>query len=211
MWPDSEQTQELLRSAVEGDDFAVNQLLNRHRDAVRKMVHMRMDRAVAARVDASDVVQDVMLEANQRLSDYIQNPCMPFHLWLRQLAKDRLIDMHRRHRGAQRRSVDRERSMNATYADQSSLNLAAQLKDHELTPAAATIRRELEERFLAALSELGEDDRDIIVMRHQEHLSTGEVAEALGLSSAAAGMRYLRALRRLRDVLGSDHSGNIGI
>ncbi len=210
MWPDSEQTQELLRSAVEGDDFAVNQLLNRHRDAVRKMVHRRMDRAVAARVDASDVVQDVMLEANQRLSDYIQNPSMPFHLWLRQLAKDRLIDMHRRHRGAQRRSVDRERSLNATYADQSSLNLAAQLKDHELTPAAATIRRELEERFLAALSELGEDDRDIIVMRHQEHLSNGEVAEALGLSSAAAGMRYLRALRRLRDVLGSDHSGNIG-
>ena len=101
--------------------------------------------------------------------------------------------------------------MNATYADQSSLNLAAQLKDHELTPAAATIRRELEERFLVALSELGEDDRDIIVMRHQEHLSTGVVAEAVGLSSAAAGMRYLRALRRLRDVLGSDHSGNIGL
>lgn len=206
MWPDSEQTQELLQSASTGDDRAVNQLLNRHRDAVRKMVQMRMDRAVAARVDASDVVQDVMLEANQRLTDYIRNPSLPFHLWLRQLAKDRLIDMHRRHRGAQRRSVDRERSLNAAFSDQSSLNLAAQLRDHELTPAAATIRRELEERFLAALAQLADDDREIIVMRHHEHLSNSEVAEALELTTAAAGMRYLRALRRLRDVLGSDQS-----
>lgn len=206
MWPDSEQTQELLQSAKTGDDSAINQLLNRHREAVRKMVQMRMDRAVAARVDASDVVQDVMLEANQRLLDYVRNPSMPFHLWLRQLAKDRLIDMHRRHRGAQRRSVDRERALNAAYSEQSSLNLAAQLRDHELTPAAATIRRELEERFLAALAELTEDDREIIIMRHHEHLSNSEVAEALGLSTAASGMRYLRALRRLRDVLGSDQS-----
>lgn len=206
MWPDSEQTRELLQSASTGDDSAINQLLNRHREAVRRMVQMRMDRAVAARVDASDVVQDVMLEANQRLQDYVQNPSMPFHLWLRQLAKDRLIDMHRRHRGAQRRSVDRERSLNAAYSEQSSLDLAAQLRDHELTPAAATIRRELEERFLVALAELAEDDREIIIMRHHEHLSNSEVAEALDLSTAAAGMRYLRALRRLRDVLGSDQS-----
>ncbi|MDA0281724.1 MAG: sigma-70 family RNA polymerase sigma factor [Planctomycetota bacterium] len=209
MWPDSEETQELLGSAGAGDASAVNELLNRHRDAVRKMIHFRMDRAVAARVDASDVVQDVMLEANQRLSDYIQNPAMPFHLWLRQLAKDRLIDMHRRHRGAQRRSVDRERSLNSQFSDQSSLDLAGQLRDQELTPAAATIRRELEERFLAALTELGDDDREIIVMRHQEHLSNSDVAAALDLSAAAAGMRYLRALRRLRDVLGNDQSGMI--
>jgi RNA polymerase sigma-70 factor, ECF subfamily len=74
MWPDSEQTKELLQSAGAGDASAINQLLNRHRAAVRKMVQLRMDRAVAARVDASDVVQDVMLEANQRLSDYIRNP-----------------------------------------------------------------------------------------------------------------------------------------
>ena len=211
MWPDSEKTQQLLKSAGGGDEAAVNELLNRHRDAVRQMVRLRMDRAVAARVDASDVVQDVLLEANQRLSDFIQNPSMPFHLWLRQLAKDRLIDMHRRHRAAQRRSVDRERSLNAAFSDQSALDLAAQLKDHELTPAAATIRQELEERFLEALAELTEDDREIILMRHQEHLSNSEVAEALGLSTAAAGMRYLRALRRLRDILGSDQSGSIGV
>jgi len=207
MWPDSEQTQQLLAAAGNGEAAAVNNLMDRHREAVRRMVNMRLDRAVAARVDASDVVQDVLLEASQRMSDYVNNPSMPFHLWLRQLAKDRLIDMHRRHRTAQRRSVDREQRLNANYSDQSSLDLAGQLRDHELTPAAATIRRELESRFMTALQDLAEDDREIILMRHQEHLSNSEVAEALNLSQPAAGMRYLRALRRLREILGSDHSG----
>lgn len=207
MWPDSEQTSELLREAGDGDPQAVNRLLERHRHAVRQMVQMRLDRALARRVDASDVVQDVMLEASRRLDDYIRDARMPFHLWLRQLAKDRIIDMHRRHRAAQRRSVDREQPLQTAGAgDQSSLNLAAQLQDHELTPAAANIRRELEQRFLVALDQLGEDDREVVMMRHFEHLGNSEVAEALQISPAAAGMRYLRALRRLRSALGDENS-----
>ena len=168
------------------------------------MVQMRIDKAIASRLDASDVVQDVLMEASRRLQDYLRNPGLPFHLWLRQLAKDQIIDMHRQHRVAQRRSVDREQRLDAKFADQSSMDLAAQLKDHELTPAAATIRRELEQRFLCALQELDEDDRDIIQMRHQEQLTNTEVAAALGLSQPAAGMRYLRAVRRLREVLGAE-------
>ena len=206
MWPDSEQTHELIQTAKAGDADAVNALLDRHRQAIRRMVQMRIDKAIASRLDASDVVQDVLMEASRRLHDYMQNPGLPFHLWLRQLAKDQIIDMHRQHRVAQRRSVDRERSLDAKFADQSSLDLAAQLQDHELTPAAATIRRELEQRFLCALQDLDDDDREIIQMRHQEQLSNTEVAAALGLSQPAAGMRYLRAVRRLREVLGGDQS-----
>jgi RNA polymerase sigma-70 factor (ECF subfamily) len=108
MWPDSQETQELLRKAEAGDADAVNNLMDRHRESLRQMVNLRMDRAISDRVDASDVVQDVLWEASRRLEDYIQEPSMPFHLWLRQLAKDRMIDMHRRHGGAKRRSVDRE-------------------------------------------------------------------------------------------------------
>jgi RNA polymerase sigma-70 factor (ECF subfamily) len=205
MWPDSDETQQLLNDAGGGDADAVNQLMERHRQALRQMVQARLDRALAGRVDASDVVQDVLLEAHRRLKDYIDHPSMPFHLWLRQLAKDQMIDMHRRHRGAQRRSVDREQRLNTQhYADRSSMDLAGMLKDQELTPAAATIRKELERRFLVAIDELDEDDREIILLRHFEHLGNSEAAEALGLSAAAAGMRYLRAIRRLRAVLG-DH------
>lgn len=207
MWPQSDETVQLLNGAEAGDAGAVNRLMNRHRDALRRLVRMRMDRALARRVDASDVVQDVMFEASRRLNDFLREPKMPFHLWLRQLAKDRIIDMHRRHREAQRRSIDREQPLeNPQFAGQSSMNLAAQLRDHELTPAAENIRRELKERFLIAIEQLSEDDRDIISMRHFEGLGNGDVAEALGLTSAAAGMRYLRAIRRLRTVLGDSPS-----
>ena len=207
MWPNSDETQELLRNAEGGDAEAIEALLDRHRTSIQQLVRMRMDRAVAQRVDASDVVQDVLLEASLRLDDFIQAGKMPFHLWLRQLAKDRIIDMHRRHRGAQRRSVDREQSMVAPVpGDQSSIDLAAQLMDQELTPAAENMRRELEQTFLSALSQLNDDDREIIVMRHYEHLSNSDIAEAMGISQASAGMKHLRALRKLRAILGDSSS-----
>ena len=202
MWPDSDQTRELLANAGNGEGDAVNALMERHREALRQMVQFRMDRAVARRVDASDVVQDVLLEAAQRLGDYLKHPAMPFHLWLRQIAKDRMIDLHRRHREAQRRSVDREQPLAAAGLDQSSIDMASRFIDAELTPAAASIRKELEQRFFDALQQLDEDDREVLVMRHFEQLGNSEVAQALNLSAAAAGMRYLRALRRLKTLLG---------
>jgi RNA polymerase sigma-70 factor (ECF subfamily) len=206
MWPNSDETQELLRDAGNGDSHAVNVLMERHRESLRKLVRMRLDRAIAQRVDASDVVQDVLMEASQRLADFIGEAKMPFHLWLRQLTKDHIIDVHRRHRGAQRRSVDREHRVLAVQPDRSSLDLAAQFCDPELTPAAANIRRELEQRFLTALDHMSDDDKDIILMRHFEHLSNSEVAQALNMSPAASGMRYLRTLRRLRSILGEDQA-----
>ena len=202
MWPDSTETQELLKQAARGAPDAINQLLERHRESLRNMVRMRLDRALAQRVDASDIVQEVLFEASRRLDDYVREPSMPFHLWLRHLAKDQLIDTHRRHRVAQRRSLDREQPLATGNADRSSLDLAAQLADSELTPAAATIRKEFETRFLQALEQLEDEDRDIILMRHTEQLSNSEVAQALGLSQPAAGMRHLRALRKLRSILG---------
>ncbi len=187
--------------AAEGQTPALNELLDGFRDPIRRMVRARMDRRMASRVDASDVVQDVLLEASRRLPDYVRGPAMPFRLWLRQIAQDRMIDLHRRHR-AQRRDVTREQSTGQAAGDESSLDLAGKLVDSDLTPAAHAIRQELQRRFYAALDELRDDDREIVLMRHVEQLGNGEVAEALGLTPAAAGMRYLRALRRLREVLG---------
>lgn len=201
MWPDAEQTERLLQEAAAGRSEAANHLLERHRAALRRMIALRLDRGVAHRVDASDVVQDVLLEASRRLADYLRDPRMPFHLWLRHLALDRMIDLHRRHH-AQRRDVGREQRLRAApFGDHSSLDLAAQLQDEELTPAAAAIRKELAQRFLAALDQLDEQDREVILLRHVEQLGNSATAEALGLAPAAAGMRYLRALRRLRVLL----------
>jgi len=199
---DSPPTQELLERARRGDAAAIESLLAQQREPVRRMIGLRLDPAIVARVDASDVVQEVLLEASRRLDAYLRDPAMPFHLWLRHIARDHIIDAHRRHRQAQRRGVDREQPMiPAGLADHSSIELAAQLCDQERTPASAAIQHELEKRLHAAIAQLNEDDREIILMRHFENLSNQDVAIELGLTEAAASMRYLRALRRLRAAL----------
>lgn len=212
MWPEANETRELMQQAGQGDVAAVNALLDRHREALRNMVRARLDQRLSRRVDASDVVQDVLLEASQRLADYLRDPRLPFSVWLREMAKDRIIDLHRRHRVAVRRSLDKEQPLSpANFGDRSSLELAARLRDPELTPAANALRRELHERFLEALDRMDEEDREILVIRHVEQLSNSDAAAILGLTPPAAGMRHLRALRRMREILGeSDPSGERG-
>lgn len=201
MWPDREKTEQLLAAARNGDPTAVNQLLERHRAAIRQMIDLRMDQVIKRRVDASDVAQDVLMEANRRLAEFLRNPVMPFHLWLRQIAKDRLIDAHRRHRQAGRRSIDREQPLVAAASNESSVDLLGQLRDEELTPAAAATWQELQARFQQACDQLDDLDQEIVLLRHFEHLSNSEAAELLGLSPQAASMRYLRAMRRLRQFM----------
>ncbi len=202
MWPASHDTQMLLERARQGDRAAVDELLGRHREAIRRLIDLRLDPAIVQRLDASDVVQDVLLEASRRLQDYLKDPAMPFHLWLRHIAKDHIIDAHRRHHHAQKRGVNREQPLaRPGWMDRSSLELAGQLADPERTPASAAIQEELQQRLHLALGQLDEDDRDILLMRHFEQLPNQEVATLLGLTEAAASMRYLRALRKLRDRL----------
>jgi RNA polymerase sigma-70 factor (ECF subfamily) len=206
MWPDSAETRVLLERVAASDARAAEQLWESYRAPLRRMIDLRLDRVLSRRLDASDVVQDVLIRASQRLPEYLRNPVLPFDAWLRQIARDAMIDEHRRHRGAARRSLDHEQPLAAAFGDRSSLDLAAQLRDPELTPAAAALRGELERRFQAALVKLDDDDREIILLRHFEQLSNSEAARTLGLSEAAAGMRHLRALRRLRALLGETPS-----
>jgi RNA polymerase sigma-70 factor (ECF subfamily) len=194
MWPNSTETQQLLDLAQAGDAASRNKLLQRHREALRRMVGLRMDPALQSRVDASDIVQDVLMEADARLADYLKTAKMPFHVWLRHLARDRIIDVYRRHRGAARRSMDREQALPQT----DSSNFAV---DRQMTPAAAATHHELELRFQQALEKLDDAEREMVLMRHFEQMSNQQVAEALELSEPAASMRYLRAMRKLRALL----------
>ena len=209
MWPEKIQTEQLIAQAKGGDASAVNQLMDRHRNSLRQLVRMRLDNKIQKRVDVSDVVQDVLVEANRRLQRYMDNPIMPFHLWLRQIAKDRIIDAHRRHRVSAKRSVDREQQLVAPRGyDQSSIQLAAMLGDDRLTPAAAALQKEMAKKVENAIANLDEKDCEIIVMRHYEHLSNQEIGQLLELSEPAASMRYLRAIRRLKQVLNEGNDGD---
>lgn len=202
IWPGDDQTETLLRAVRAGDADAINRLLEKHRGPVRRLVEMRLDRKVQRRVDVSDVVQDVMIEASGRLDRYLDDPSMAFHLWLRQIAWDRIIDTYRRHRVSAKRNMDREQPMSVPAgADHSTMELAVQLCDPGLTPAAAATQRELADKVESVIELLSDQDRDIILMRHYEHLSNLEIAEVLKLNPPAASMRYLRALRRLRELL----------
>jgi RNA polymerase sigma-70 factor (ECF subfamily) len=202
MWPETEKTQELLAGAKQGDADAVNRLMERHRDSLRRMVQLRLDQKIQRRIDVSDVVQDVLVEANRRLQDYLANPVMGFHLWLRQIAQDRIIDAHRRHRVSAKRSVDRERPLAIPAAgDHSTMGLAAQLAGRDLTPAAAATQAEMAKLVEAAIAKLPDQDCEIIIMRHYEQLTNQEIAQALSLTEPAASMRYLRAIRRLKELM----------
>jgi len=207
IWPSDDKTDVLLGAAKKGDSLAVNQLLERHRGPIRRLVELRLDRKVQRRVDVSDVVQEVMVEASGRLEKYLDDPVMAFHLWLRQIAWDHIIDTYRRHRVSAKRNMDREQPLMAAGGgspDESSVDLAVQLSDPKLTPAAIATQREIAEQVERAIHRLDENDREVILMRHYEHLSNLEIAEVLGLNPPAASMRYLRAVRRLRQLLEGD-------
>ncbi len=202
IWPQSASTTELIAGARRGEDSAVNQLLDRYRNSLNQLVRMRLDKKIQTRIDVSDIVQNVMVEANRRLQKYLQAPMMPFHLWLRQIAQDRIIDAHRRHRVSARRSVDREQNMAVPGGFQeSSVQLASLLRDSTITPAAAALRKELAKQVEESIALLSDQDAEVILMRHYEHLSNQEISQVLGISEPASSMRYLRAIRRLREVI----------
>jgi RNA polymerase sigma-70 factor (ECF subfamily) len=202
VWPESPKTEQLMAEAKAGDKSAVNQLMDRHRNSLDRLIRMRLDKKIQNRIGVSDVVQDVLIEANRRLPRYLESPAMPFHLWVRQIARDRIIDAHRRHRVSAKRSVDREQRMVVPRGcDQSSIHLASLLGDSRLTPAAAAMQKEMARKVEASISLLDDKDSEIIVMRHYEHLTNQEISRLLDLSEPAASMRYLRAIRRLREVM----------
>jgi RNA polymerase sigma-70 factor (ECF subfamily) len=194
--PDTEQ---LLAAAGRGDADARGRLLDRHRPRLRRMVAVRLDRRLAARVDPSDVVQDTLTYAARLLDDYMREKPLPFYPWLRRLAWLKVVDAHRRHLRAGRRTVAREER--ARLPDESVLELAERLVANTSAPSAGLSRQEQGARVRAALDRLPERDREVLVLRYLEDLTTADTAAVLGCSEGAAKVRLLRALRRLRACL----------
>src|SRR6516162_9364212 len=196
-------TDELLQRAAAGDETARDALLGRHRRRLSRMVAVRFDARLAARVDPSDVVQETLAEAAASLDRYLRERPLPFYPWLRQLAQRRLIDLHRRHVQARRRSVTREVGPPG-LPDHSALALADRLFARTSSPSAGPRRQERRDRVRAALAALPEPDREVLVLRILEALPTRETAAVLGISEVAVRSRQVRALDRLKGLLGPD-------
>jgi RNA polymerase sigma-70 factor (ECF subfamily) len=190
---------ELLTRAAAGDAEARGLLLAEQRERLRRMIAVRIDRRLLARLDPSDVVQEVLAEACLQLSAYLRSRPLPFYPWLRQLAWNRLVDLHRRHVQSQRRSVLREEG--PALPDDSVLELAGRLIATGSSPSEHVLREEVRARVHAALQQLGERDREILVLRYLEKLTSGEIAAVLGLTESGVKSRHFRALQRLRGVI----------
>jgi RNA polymerase sigma-70 factor (ECF subfamily) len=195
-------TADVLQRCRAGDPAALTELFARHRDRLRRMVEMRLDRRVQARLDASDVIQDAFVEVAARLPEYLRAPTLPLFLWLRLVVGERLATLHRQHLGTRMRDANREVSLyRGALPAASSAALAAQLLGKHTSPTEAAVRAERLLRLQEALNTLDPIDREILSLRHFEQLSRAETAQVLGIEEGAAAKRHIRALKRLKGVL----------
>ncbi len=205
MSPDSSEsgeTAELLKRAVDGDENALNELFSRYRDRLKRMVHLRLSRRLQGRVDDSDVIQEAYIDVSRRLSEYQQDPQLPFFLWLRYITGLKLTEVHRRHLGTQMRDAGQEVSLHrGALPEANSVSLAAHLLGTMTSPSQAAVKAETRIYVQEALNGMDPLDREVLALKHFEQLSTSEMAQVLGLSKAGAGSRYLRAIKRLRKIM----------
>jgi RNA polymerase sigma-70 factor, ECF subfamily len=202
----------LLVSALAGDETAFAALFDGQRERLRRLVRLRLDRRLSGRVDSDDVLQDAYLEARKRLPDYARDPqAMPFHLWLRLVTGQKLTDLHRFHLGALARDAGMEVSLHrGAFPQASSVSLAAQLMGKMTSAIRAAIRAEHKLILQEALNGMDPIDREVLTLRHFELLSNEETALVLGLTNKAASNRYIRALKRLKEILTSIPGMNEG-
>jgi RNA polymerase sigma-70 factor (ECF subfamily) len=198
----------LLDRARGGDAAALNEVFARHRERLRRMVELRLDRRLQARVDASDVVQEAYVDVVGRLDEYLREPNYPLFLWLRLIVGERLQKLHRHHLGTQMRDVGLEVSIyRGALPAASSAALAAQLMGQQTSPTQAALRAERMMRLQAALNALDPIDREVLSLRHFEEMTLAETALSLGIQESAAAKRYIRALKRLKTIFASMPGG----
>ena len=192
---------DLERRLRDGDPAAAGALFELCRDRLRRMVRLRLDRRLQGRLDADDVLQEAFLDVQKKAADFAAKPDMPAYLWLRLVTAERLLVLHRHHLGTRARDAGREVSLCAGGPAASTHSLANLLLGRLTSPTQAAVRAERQLRLQEALNGMDPVDREVLALRHFEELSNAEAAAVLGLSKTAASNRYVRALKRLKDML----------
>ena len=212
MSADSRSDLDPVDAAQSGDEGVLAVLVERHRDRLERMVALRMDRRLQGRVDPADVVQEAYLAVRGKFPQYCADPRLPFFLWLRLEVGQKLVDVHRTHLRTRMRDAGQEVSLHHGALPQvTSLSLAEHLLGKLTTPSHAAMRAELKVRVQEALNSMDPNDREVLILRHFEDLSHAEAAQVLRIKPAAAVKRYVRALKRLRDVFQAMPGGTEGL
>ena len=191
-----------LASLIAGGEQALADAFSRYSERLEKMVRFRLDQRLWGRVDPADVLQEAYLEISRRLNEYLGDPVVPVFVWLRRMTEQMLVNLHRRHLGAQIRDASLEVSLQRGRGSiGTSFSLAARLVADLTSPSQAAMREEMLTELREAFDEMDPIDREVLALRHFEELGNNEVAEVLGLQKAAASNRYVRALSRLKSIL----------
>ncbi len=197
-----DQLDPMIQRMIKGDETALAQLFSVYRERLWRIINFRLDRRLQGRVDPDDILQEAYLNAVQRMDRFLYDHPRSFLIWMRMIVTQTLIDVHRRHIGAQKRDASRDVSIQGRWSPVStSYSLSFHLLGHLTSPSQAALRDELSEQIDLALSGMSDIDREVLALRHFEELSNLETAALLGLSEQAASLRYIRAISRLRDVL----------
>jgi RNA polymerase sigma-70 factor (ECF subfamily) len=183
----------------------------KHEPRLLRMVAFRLDPRLHGRVDPADVVQDAFVEAAAHRDDYFRTGDLPLFLWLRGVLGNKLLEVHRHHLGTQRRDAGRDIPLYRPSPDETSASLEVHLSAQITRPSVAAARGEASETLRRALDEMEETDREVLAMRHFEQLTNAEAAQVLGIQERAAAKRYLRALKRLKDILAELPGGLTGL
>ena len=196
---------ELVRRAAEGDASATRTLFEQYRGRLVQMLNVRMDPRVRGRIDPSDVIQETLAAASHRMERYYSERPLPFYPWLRQIAWEKLVHEHDRHLRAAKRSVTREQTFRPEISDESALGLAERFIGSASSPSEAVQRSELRHRVRQSLDKLTSEDREVLLMRYLEQMSSAEIAAIMDSTEAAINMQHMRALERMRKILSRDH------
>jgi RNA polymerase sigma-70 factor (ECF subfamily) len=195
--------EELLNRWQQGDGQALGELFTLHRDRLGRSIRFRLDPRLHGRLDPEDVLQEAYLAAVQRAHHYLGNPTHSVFVWLRMIVNQTLTDLHRQHLAAQMRDATREVSLQPRNVQPlNSASLVFQLVGSFTSPSQAAIRAELAKQLQQALEQMNQTDREVLALRHYEELTNNEVAEVLHIEPKAASIRYVRAIRRLKEILG---------
>jgi RNA polymerase sigma-70 factor (ECF subfamily) len=199
MQADDQSVAGLLARVAAGHTDAIQSLLQIHRDRLKRMIAIYFDNRLSRRADPSDVVQETLVEAARRLPEYAGQQAIPFYPWLRQLAREKLLQL-KQHHATQKRAIHREEPLEPS--DASALYLAERFVATGTGPSERLMREEQKKHVRSALAKLPKRDRELLVLRYLEQLSVAEATAVLGISEEAYMKRHFRAIQRLRRNLG---------
>ena len=191
---------EAIQRLQAGGESALAELFSEYRPRLERLIEFRLDPRLKSRLDPADVLQDAYLEMARRHQEFMNDGRVSFYVWARQLTVQSLINLQRRHFG-QKRSPQNEFQFFQSASESTTGSIAQILYAQLTSPSGAAIRAEEIQLLQEALAGMDDTDREVLALRHFEHMGNSEVAEALGLSTTAASNRYVRAMTRLGEIM----------